>query len=350
MKKILLFIVCIVVLFIIGISVYVYELSPLTSNSKIVEVNIPKGMSGNSVATILMDKKIIKSDFAFKIYLNIHKINSINYGLYELNSNMDVKEIISVLSGPGITKKVKILFKEGSNIRSVAKTISLYTNNSIDDVYNLLDNEKYINGLISKYWFLTDVIKDKDIYYPLEGYLSPDTYIFDSQDVSVEVIFKSMLDQMNKILTPYKNSLGNKTIHEYLTIASILEEEGKTLDDRKLIAGVFNNRLAANDSLGSDVTTYYAVKLDNYVRDLKDSEIDTYNPYNTRGPKMGGKLPIGPISAPGATSVEAAIKPAITDYYYFVSDKNGKLYFTKTNSEHEAMIRELKSKKLWYTY
>ena len=78
--------------------------------------------------------------------------------------------------------------------------------------------------------------------------------------------------------------------------------------------------------------------------------LNTYNPYNTRGPKMDGKLPVGPISSVGIESIEAAIKPTNTDYIFFVADKNGKLYFTKTNSEHEQIINELQGKGLWYEY
>ena len=84
-------------------------------------------------------------------------------------------------------------------------------------------------------------------------------------------------------------------------------------------------------------------------RDLRQKEIQTYNPYNTRGPNMNGKLPIGPICMPSKTSIAAVIDTP-TDELFFVSDKNGKLYTTKTNAEHNALIKELKAKGLWYVY
>ena len=120
--------------------------------------------------------------------------------------------------------------------------------------------------------------------------------------------------------------------------------------DRKNVASVFYNRLDLGMSLGSDVTTYYSVKVDMGDRDLYQSEIDSYNPYNTRGPNMEGKLPVGPISSIGRASVEAAIEPNTTDYLFFVADKNGKLYFTKTNEEHVQVINELQSNGQWYEY
>ena len=103
-------------------------------------------------------------------------------------------------------------------------------------------------------------------------------------------------------------------------------------------------------SLGSCVTTYYSVKINMGDRDLYQKEINAANPYNTRGPGMEGKLPVGPISSISKISLDAVINPIETDYLFFVSDKNGKLYFTKTNAEHEQMIDELQIKGMWYEY
>ena len=103
-------------------------------------------------------------------------------------------------------------------------------------------------------------------------------------------------------------------------------------------------------SIGSDVTTYYAARVDMGSRDLYLSEINTYNPYNTRGPEMLGKLPIGPISNVSEQSIKAALYPAKGSYLYFVADKNGKIYFSNTNEEHDKTINSLKKDGLWYEY
>jgi UPF0755 protein len=103
-------------------------------------------------------------------------------------------------------------------------------------------------------------------------------------------------------------------------------------------------------SLGSDVTTYYAFGVDMADGDLTKDQINTYNPYNTRGPNMNGKIPIGPICNMSKSAIEAAINPTATDNLYFVADKNGKVYFTKTNDEHNEKIAELKEEGLWFTY
>ena len=103
-------------------------------------------------------------------------------------------------------------------------------------------------------------------------------------------------------------------------------------------------------SLGSDVTTYYAYGIDMGDRDLTAEELYSYNPYNTRGPQMEGKLPVGPIASPSLSSIQAAAKPNNTDYLYFVADKNKKVYFTETITEHNNIITELKNNNLWYVY
>ena len=161
-----------------------------------------------------------------------------------------------------------------------------------------------------------------------------------------------MLDKMEDILSNYKDRIDNSkyNVHEVLTIASIIEMESSHVEDRKDVASVIYNRLSRNMAIQSDVTTYYAIKVDMGERDLYQKELDTYNPYNTRGPNMEGKLPIGPISSVSKSSIEAAVNPNNTDYLFFVADKAGKVYFSKTVSEHNQIISELKTKGLWFEY
>ena len=237
-------------------------------------------------------------------------------------------------------------------MRYIAKTIAENTNNTEEDVFSLLENENYIDSLIEKYWFITNEVKQEDIYYPLEGYLLPDTYVFEDEDVTVKNIFSVILNFTEKYLDEYKEEIENNdlTVHQILTMASLAELEGKSLEDRKEIVGVFFNRIYDGMSLGSDVSTYYAFKVDMGERDLTSKELNTENPYNTRGPNMSGKIPIGPICNPSKTAIEAVLHYTETDAYYFVADKNGKVYFTKNNDEHIKMINKLKNEGLWYTY
>lgn len=351
---ILIIIAIILVMLISALLWYNIGISPINNDDKKYSIEIPIGSGVASIANTLKNEGIIRSDLAFKIYVKLNNVSNFQAGNYELTKNMSVPEITQILQTGKVENKnvVSITFLEGKNMKWIAETISNATNNTEDSIYELLENEDYIDSLIDKYWFLTDEIKNKNIYYPLEGYFFPDTYEFENKDVSVETIFETLLDQMENKLESYKDKIkkSNYNVHELLTIASIIENEAVFDEDRKDVSSVIYNRLKNNMAIQSDVTTYYAFKVDMGSRDLYMSELNTYNPYNTRGPKMEGKLPVGPISMVGISSIEAAIEPNNTSYLYFVADKNGKVYFTRTESEHSEKVKELENAGLWIEF
>lgn len=351
MKKIIILVIAVIA---IASMWYIFSLKPVSKNIAEKEVTVPMGSSTKQIADILKENKLIKNKLAFRVYVKLNNVSDFKAGTYYLKESMSVKEITKMLH-TGVMydpNQITITYLEGKTFPWFAKKIADITDNTEEDVYNLLKDENYIDELINKYWFITDEVKNENIYYALEGYLFPDTYQLKSKDITVEEIFKIMLDQMEKVLDDYKEDIENNqyTVHQLLTIASIVEAESTKIEDRKDVASVIYNRLKSNMSIQSDVTTYYAIKVDMGERDLYMSEINWNNPYNTRGPNMNGKLPIGPIASVSKTSIEAAIKPNSTDFLYFVADKTGKLYFTKTNEEHNQMINDLKSKNLWFEY
>lgn len=316
-------------------------------------VEIKSGTSTNEILNILKNKGVIRNKLATKVYITLNEVKKLQAGKYLFTGNESLPEVIETISsGKVMDETVTITFLEGKNMRYIASKIAEKTNNTTNDVYKLLENDEYISSLIDKYWFLTANIQEKSIYYPLEGYLYPDTYNFENKDVSVKTIFEKMLDKMEKILGKYRseNSQGKYSVHDILTVASIVELEGNNAENRAKIARVIYNRLDQNMSLGSDVTTYYAIRVDMGERDLYAKEINTYNAYNTRGPNMEGKLPVGPIASVSEESIVAALNPAQGDFLYFVADKNGDIYFTKTYEEHQEMIATLRKKGLWYEY
>lgn len=360
-KKIKIFLIMIIVVIAItgvaGFMWYTNSLKPFDKNSelgkKLIRIEIEGKMGTSSIAELLETKNIIKSATAMKIYCKMNNVNVLQAGKYELDPSEDMPTILEhIINGEVVSDEIRITFVEGKNIRWVAKTIADKTINKEEDVFELLEDEEYIDSIIEKYWFLTDDIKDKDLYYPLEGYLLPDTYVFENEEVSVKTIFNIILNYTNKFLTEYKDKIedSNFSVHEIMTLASITELEGKSTEDRKEIIGVFLNRMDRGMSLGSDVTTYYAFKVDMGERDLTSKELNTKNPYNTRGPEMSGKLPVGPICNPSKSAIEATIDYKETDALYFVADKNGKVYFTESNEEHNRMIKNLKAEGLWFTY
>ena len=355
LKTILIILFLIIVIGAIAVFAW-YELSlrPVQDgNLESVIVDIVPGQGTEGIAEALKENNLIKDDLVFKIYCKLNEVNNMQAGTYDLNKNMSVEEIVNKLqAGDVVIKEINVTFPEGKNMRDIAKIISENTNNSYEDVMNVFESKEYAKGLIENYWFLTDEILDDSIYYPLEGYLYPDTYTFESVDVSIDDIIKIMLNQTDKVLSEYQIEINSKgyTVHQFLSLASVVENEGISTEDRKGIARVFLNRIERGMALQSDVTTYYAFKVNMGDRDLTQSELNTANPYNTRGPNMEGKIPVGPISNVSESAIEATLNPSDSDALFFVADKNGKVYFSNTNAEHEQIINELKSQGLWYTY
>lgn len=354
MNKLKIGLVIVGILIIGSIIMYVSMFTKVSSSDEEIGVVIPLGTGTNGIADILKENSIIRSKLGFKIYVKVNNIDNFKAGEYSLKQNMSLKEITESLQSGIVYDQnyINFTYLEGKNMRWLAKKIAETTNNPESEVYELLSRENYINSLIEKYWFITDEIKNENIYYALEGYLFPDTYALKNEDVSVEEIFEKMLDKMEEVLEEYRDEIDESelNVHEILTLASIVEMESVHTEDRKDVASVVYNRLDRGMAIQSDVTTYYAFKIDMGERDLYQKELDTYNPYNTRGPNMEGKLPVGPISSVSKTSIEAAINPNKTDYLFFVADKNGKVYFSKTSSEHNHIISELRTKGLWFEY
>lgn len=327
---------------------YQYNIRPIDSSSNAdIEVVIPEGMSTDNIAKTLEDKGLIRNAFFFKIYLKLNNVGSLKAGTYLLNKSMSLDEIAQIIVIGSADEDVVVLtFKEGETILDYATLIEENTSITSEEFISASKDLTLLNELIDDYWFLTDTILDEDIYYPLEGYLFPDTYEFSKSNLDSETIIRTLLDEEEENLNDYKEQLDVSDVHSILTLASIAELEGVSDEDRKLIVGVFNNRLALGMNLGSDVTTYYAFGED-MDSDLTSEMFNTYNPYNTRSSEMAGKLPIGPICNPSLSSIEAAINPTDSDYLYFVADKNRNVYFTTSASEHEEKVQELKENGDW---
>lgn len=352
MKKIKikpLFIVIVLVLLIVAfLGSIAFFIGPVNSlNKKDIEVEIKSGTGREEIAKILKEKGLIRSVNVFKLYLKINKITNLKAGTYLLNKSMNLENIVKKLEvGSNYNpNRVVLTFREGERITDYAKIIDKYTNNTYDDFINTIKSKDYLNTLISEYWFLTDKILDSEIYYPLEGYLAPETYFFENKEVSVKEIIETMLKQEEKVLEKYKDQIINDP-HYYITMASIVELEGTNSSNMKTIASVFENRLNKKMNLGSDVTTYYGLQVA-MTSDLTSEQFASVNGYNTRSTTMMGKMPIGPISNPSKEALDASINHETSDYYYFVADKHGKVYFTKTLSEHNQKVAEIKRNGDW---
>ncbi len=363
MKKKIVIILGVIGVLIVGlIGLYFYGLGPVSKKSKLVEFTVDAGTNKIEIVNDLKEANLIKSKFSSYIYVILNRNLNLQAGTYELDTNMGSKKILKKINDGKIKEEdntFKITFVEGKKIEDYASIIAKNTDSTKEEVLDILSDREYLEELINKYWFLTDDILNERLYYPLEGYLYASTYEI-YKGSTIKNIIEKMLDGTLQILNKYKEEVENSTysIHEILTLASIVElessgtKENKTTSDdpKKMVAGVFLNRLEAGDSLGSDVTTYYGAKRD-FSTELYQAEIDDCsNGYNTRGTCNMGKLPIGPICSPSLVAIEAALEPVNHDYYFFVADKYKNLYFTRNNAEHQQMISSLKSQGVWYEY
>lgn len=341
----------IVLIFILGFLLLViggtmiYLQSPVDSKSDTsIKVEIPQGTSTRKIGKILQDKKLIKNEMYFSFYVKMHSKKALKASTYSLKKSMSLKQIVNTLEEGSNPDSLVLTFKEGKRITDYAEVIAKDTKYTKEQVLEEINDEELLNKFIEKYWFLTEDIMQEDIYYPLEGYLAPDTYFFE-KDVKLEKILETLLNEEEKNLEKYKDLLLKNNIHDIVTMASMAELEGKALSDRKNIVGVFNNRMSIHMHLGSDVTTYYAFQKP-MTEKLTSKEFNTPNPYNTRPTNKDG-LPIGPICCPSIESLEAAIYPADNDYMYFVASTKGVVYFSKNAAEQDRVIADLKSKGEW---
>ncbi len=333
-----------------GLVYYNANLKEVDANAKEnITFTVTAGEAANTIIANLKREGLIKDDLSMKIYVKLHPGNP-QAGTYILTKAMTGPEIYqSFLDGKVTRNTTWVTFVEGKRLSYVADVIAKNFDFTVDEVNAVLDDKEYISSLIARYDFLTDDILKDGIYHPLEGYLFPDTYEFLS-DVTIHGIIEAMLDNTASKLSAYSSQIEASpySIHQLMTLASIVELEGAHSDDRQGVAGVFYNRLKIGKRLGSDVTTYYAVGKDFSV-DLTWDDLNSCNGYNTRGACVPG-LPIGPIASPSFAALKATLEPTSHDYLFFVADKYGKTYFSRTSAEHNATVARLQSQGLWYTY
>ncbi|MEG0026009.1 MAG: endolytic transglycosylase MltG [Bacilli bacterium] len=332
-----------IIIFLSFISVYKCCLNPVSNKNKNIEFSIKKGDTYSTIAPILEKKGLIKSSFFYKLYIKLNNPSELKVGLYKLNTNMDVKSLVNCLEkGTKYTlEMITYTIPEGWHFDEIADYTEIVTNNSKQDIINVWESDEFINKVINKYWFVTEDVKKTDIRYALEGYFFPSTYYFINKDVKPDVIAFKMLDQMENILNKYKDKISssNYTVHEILTMASIIEHEAILDKERAKIASVFYNRLNNDMLLQSCATLGYATgkwKLTYTYEDMANPS--GYNTYLHKG------LPIGPGNMPSEKSIEAALYPANTNYYYFMADvcdkKSLETYFAESYAQHQQNINK----------
>ncbi|WP_445490251.1 endolytic transglycosylase MltG [Niallia sp. 03133] len=331
----------IILIVIIGTSGYFYiksALKPVDPGSKKeIIVDIPIGSSVSSIAQSLEDKGLVKNARVFKYYVKFKNESDFMAGKYHMNPSMTFNQIIDSLKTGKIMQKpvFSLTIPEGKQLDEIAALIAKKTNQKDKDIIKQLNDESFIQLLMKKYPnLLTTEILAKNVKHPLEGYLFPATYSFYKKDPSLEDIVAVMLDKTENVVMEYQSDLERDelTVHQFLTMSSLIEKEATQKADRGRIASVFFNRIKEGMPLQTDPTVLYAQGKHKEKVTYKDLEVNSpYNTYKNKG------MPPGPIANSGIMSMEAALYPEETDYLYFLASKEGKVYFAKTLAEHNKL-------------
>ena len=334
------------------------------NSTKFISVEIPENSGSSYIGQLLESAGVIKSGKVFNYYTKFKNISNLKSGYYNLQASMTMDEIIEALQKKGSDKPQEpslgtVLVKEGYTIEQIAKAVEVNSsakkgkNSSTGlkekDFLKLMKDDVFITKMKAKYpTLLANLPNFTDAKYVLEGYLFPATYNV-HDDTTVESLAEEMLSTMDTYLSPYYATISssNYNVNEILTLASLVEKEGATDDDRKNIASVFYNRLDSDMALQSNIAVLYALgKLGQETTLKEDATIDTNidSPYNVYVHK--GLMP-GPVDSPSLSAIEAVINPSTTKYMYFVADvTTGEVYFAENYEDHQHNVETYINSKL----
>lgn len=297
-------------------------------------INVDRGDGTVIIASKLESAGAIKGELLFRVVAHVTGNDSTwKTGTYTVPSGSSYFDIFQTLSVP--SDEFTVTIPEGKQVREIA---------TILEDAGVCDRDEFLEACQTHtfdYEFLQDVPASKRIG-GLEGYLFPDTYSF-VKDEDVDEVIETMLDRFEEMV--YTDEVRDKvaesgySFDQIIILSSMVESEAATESDRKLVAGVFLNRLNHPDKfpkLQSCVTVEYAMGVKKSIISAEDTKYDS--PYNTY---LYSGLPFGPICCPGLESIMATLEPTESNYYYFQSDGNGKLYFAETWKEHAATQKKI---------
>lgn len=336
-------------------------LQPVDANSKqYVTVQIPEGANLQQIGDTLENSGLVKHGFIFSLYAKYKDYSDLKSGYYNLQKSMSTDDIIKELQKGGTPQPQEVALAnltipEGYTLDQIAQTVGQLQGEfkeplTADAFLAKVQDETFISQLVAKYPTLLESLptKESGVRYRLEGYLFPATYSI-KESTTVESLIDEMVAAMDQNLSGHYTAIKEKnlTVNELLTIASLVEKEGLKTDDRKLIAGVFYNRLNLGMPLQSNIAILYAEgKLGQNISLADDAAIDTtinspYNVYTNLG------LMPGPVDSPSLDAIEASINQTKSDYLYFVANvQDGKVYFATTREEHDRNVAEHVNSKL----
>lgn len=289
-----------------------------------IKITVTENPTSESVAHILKENGVIKNELLFTLLSKMKGADEKYYAdEFEIKKGVGYNDLINGLTYAGRYRTADITIPEGATLKEISAIVAKTGYISEDD-FALALNEEY------DYAFLKGIERENK----LEGYLFPDTYNI-SNSMSASDIIKLMLNRFGEIYTDeyaaQAQKLGYST-DEIVTLASVIEAEAGSDKDRPLVSSVFHNRLNSRTYpyLESCATVQYILGERKSILSASDTKINSpYNTYINKG------LPVGPICSPGKASISAALWPADTEYYFFQSDSDGKIYYSETLNEHE---------------
>ena len=337
------------------------SLEPVDPTSKeYVTVQIPEGASVQEIGSTLEKAGLVKHGIVFGMYTKYKNYSDLKAGYYNLQKSMSTDDLIKELQKGGTAEAqepvlASLTIPEGYTIDQIAQAVGQLQGNfkeplTADAFLAKVQDDNFISQEVSKYSNLLESLptKESGARYRLEGFLFPATYSI-KESTTIESLIDEMLAAMDKTLNPHYSTIKSKhlTVNELLTIASLVEKEGAKTEDRKMIAGVFYNRLNLGMPLQSNIAILYAEgKLGQKISLADDTQIDTtvnspYNVYTNQG------LMPGPVDSPSADAIESSINQTKSDNLFFVADvTDGKVYFATNKADHDQNVAQHINNKL----
>ncbi len=332
--------IAVVIIALSGFLFYQINLQPVSADSDMVSFEVKEGDGANEVIARLVEADIIKNELSAKIYAKLNGLHEMKAGQFQLDRAWNCGDILRYLndSGNAAQASVRITIPEGLWAKDIAARLEKELGISAQELLALWNDDAYLQTLINQYEFLDERILNDQTRVKLEGYLYPETYDF-PLDATKEEVTETFLNQFAHIYEQYRADIeaSGKSMHDVITLASLVQYEASSEADMKLIAGVFGNRLIRYMRLESSVTVCYAL-YEEYEH-AQDCEVnaDIDSPYNTY---LYDGLPIGPILNPGAMAIDAVLHPTPSNYLFFMADiyGDGTVYYAETLEEHEANV------------
>jgi UPF0755 protein len=325
------------VIVLIGANVwYTSALGPVQQEENVrTAVKIEEGSSVSTIAALLQEKEVIRSAQAFRLYVKFHGLeSSLQAGNFVFQGPLSVPDVVEMLQS-GKTQEISVTIPEGFTVTDID---ALLVRKGLTETGALLSCAQ--NCDFSEFAFLPSSTGLAPRGGQLEGYLYPDTYFVSTEDFSSEAFLKRLLTTFDtRIVQGYSAEItaSGRPLHEIVTMASLLEEEASTDEERPIVSGILWKRFDAGQGLGVDATVRYI--LEKPTADITVQDLNTNDPYNTR--KFRG-LPPGPIANAGEASIRAALQPEESPYWYYLHDRNGRIHYAETNEEHNMnRIRHL---------